>query len=178
MYTTPSRVCALALFSVMIGWVASAQPNSAAPAKLGTHWRLLAGKWNGESSAGGSTGTCSFLFALGDHVMMRTNHADLAAGNRPAGVHDDLMVIYPGSTELQAQAIYWDNEGHTIDYAATWSTDGSTLTLLSKPSNGPQFRLIYKKLDPDSFSVSFDVAPPGQTGAFKTYTSGRILRHK
>jgi hypothetical protein len=162
----------------MVGWMACAQPNSPASAKLGTHWRLLSGEWKGEGPTGSSTGACSFQFALGGQVMMHTNHADLAAGNRPGGVHDDLMVIYPGATELQADAIYWDNEGHVIGYTATWSTDGSTLTFISKPAPGRQFRLIYKKVDSDNFSVGFEMAPPGQTGAFKTYTSGRIRRQK
>ena len=30
----------------------------------------------------------------------------------------------------------------------------------------------------DGVDVSFDVAPPGQDGAFKTYTSGRMRRQK
>lgn len=88
------------------------------------------------------------------------------------------MVIYPGASEAQARAHYWDNEGHVIEYSASWSADGNTLTFLSQPGAGLQFRLIYKKLDPDTFNVSFDIAPPGQTGAFKTYTSGRIRRRK
>jgi hypothetical protein len=88
------------------------------------------------------------------------------------------MVIYPRANESQAQATYWDNEGHVIEYATSWSADGSTLTFLSKPGAGPQFRLTYKRLDSDSFSVSFDMAPPGQPGAFKSYTSGRIRRQK
>ncbi len=88
------------------------------------------------------------------------------------------MVIYPGSTETQAQATYWDNEGHVIEYSATWSADGNTLTFLSKPGPGPQFRLTYTKVDSDTLKVSFDMAPPGQAGAFRTYTSGRMRRQK
>ncbi len=88
------------------------------------------------------------------------------------------MVISPGASEAQAHATYWDNEGHVIEYTGAWSPDGATLTFLSKPGGGPQFRLTYKKVGEDSFSVSFDMAPPGQAGAFTTYTSGRIRRQK
>ncbi len=88
------------------------------------------------------------------------------------------MVIHPGASETQAHATYWDNEGHVIEYSAAWSADGKTLIFLSKPGQGPQFRLTYRQLDADTFSVSFDMAAPGQGGAFKTYTSGRIRRLK
>ena len=56
------------------------------------------------------------------------------------------------------------------------SADGNTLTFSSKPGPGPQFRLIYKKNGSDTFTVSFEIAPAGQPGAFKPYTSGKILR--
>jgi hypothetical protein len=165
----------LPLLILMACLAAMAQPA----AKFGAHWRFLSGEWTGEATAGGGSGSCSFRFELGDHVLVRTNHAELpAGGSRPAGIHDDLMVIYPGASEAQAQATYWDNEGHVIEYSASWSADGNTLTFMSKPGPGPQFRLIYKKVDSDTLTVSFDMAPPGQAGAFKVYTSGRMRRQK
>ena len=85
------------------------------------------------------------------------------------------MIICPGATADKGRAMYFDNEGHVIEYDAEWSPDGNTLTFLSKPAAGPQFRLIYKKADPRSFTVSFEMAPPGQ-GAFKVHTSGKIKR--
>ena len=33
----------------------------------------------------------------------------------------------------KAKAIYFDNEGHTIDYSAEWAADGNTLTFISRP---------------------------------------------
>lgn len=147
--------------------------------KFGPQWGSLVGEWTGEAPAGTSTGRCAFRFELGGHILLRTNHAELpAAANRPGGAHDDLMVIYPGPSGAQAHATYWDNEGHVIEYSASWSADGNTLTFLSKPGAGPQFRLTYKRLDTDSLSVSFDMAAPGQAGTFKPYTSGRIRRQK
>ena len=155
---------------------AQAQPATTA-AKFGPQWRLLIGAWVGEGAAGGGSGKCSFRFDLSEHIIVRTTHAELpASGARAAGAHDDFMVISPGATEAQGRAMYWDNEGHVIEYAASWSADGNTLTFLSKAGPGPQFRLIYKKVDADTLKVSFEMAPPGQSGAFKPYTSGRIRR--
>jgi hypothetical protein len=167
---------ALAALSLCLAAEAQTQPAAGA-AKFGPNWRLLIGSWVSEGPASAGSGSCSFRFDLGEHVIVRTNHAELPeSGARPAGAHDDFMVISPGTTETQGRAMYWDNEGHVIEYSATWAPDGNTLTFISKAGLGPQFRLIYKKVDADSLSVSFEMAPLGQSGAFKPYTSGRIRR--
>ena len=85
------------------------------------------------------------------------------------------MIISPDAGGDKARASYFDNEGHVIDYSASWSADGNTLTFLSKPGPGPQFRLIYKKADGESFTVNFEMAPPGQS-TFRPYASGKITR--
>jgi len=73
--------------------------------------------------------------------------------------------------------MYFDNEGHVIEYTATWSSGGETLTFLSKATAGaPQFRLTYKKVDAETLTISFEMAPPGQAGAFKPYVSGQLKR--
>jgi hypothetical protein len=170
-----------ALISALCLAAAAQTPGTTGSAggKWGTQWGVLAGEWLGETSTGAGSGRCAFRFELNGNILVRTNHAEVAAGGtRPAAVHDDFMVIYPGKTEGQALANYWDNEGHVIEYSANWSADGSTLTFLSKPGLGPQFRLTYKKLDADTLTVSFEMAPQGQVGAFKPYTSGRIRRQK
>jgi hypothetical protein len=141
------------------------------PAKFGPQWQPLLGEWKGEDAAGAKSGACGFHLSPADHVIVRTNHAVLAG----AAPHDDLMIIYPGATEEKGRAVYFDNEGHVIEYDADWSADGNTLTLISKPAAGPRFRLIYKKTDATSFSVNFEMAPPGQA-SFKTYTSGKLKR--
>jgi hypothetical protein len=146
-------------------------------AEFGAKWKSLEGDWSADPGPGGGNGSCAFHFALNQHVLVRTNHAELTGqGSAPAGIHEDLMVIYPGEGEDQAHATYWDNEGHVIQYSASWSADGNALTFLSKPGAGPQFRLTYKKVNSDTLTVSFDMAPPGNPGAFKVYTSGRIRR--
>src|SRR3954454_4080302 len=117
-----------------------AAPGQASPPQFGAKWKTLIGEWKGENQSGAPSGACGFHFDLSDHVIVRTNHAELSGSAGPA--HDDLMVISPETDENKTRAFYFDNEGHTIEYAATWSADGNSLTFLSKPGPGPQFRLI------------------------------------
>jgi hypothetical protein len=163
----PTSLIILALFPVIL----HCQAASSAGPKFGPKWNVLLGEW--KSEPGGPAGVCAFRSQLADHVIVRTNHAELSAGT-PA--HDDLMVISPDPSPDRARAMYYDNEGHTIEYAAEWSADGNTLTFTSKSGPGPGFRLIYKKVEAEVFSVSFEMAAPGQSGMFKPYTSGRIRR--
>lgn len=165
----------IACLSLSTQTASHAAPPAPAPAQFGPKWKALVGEWKGESQAGAPSGVCGFHFDLADHVIVRTNHAVLSGAAGP--VHDDLMVIAPEATEDKARASYFDNEGHVIEYSASWSADGNTLIFLSKPGPGPQFRLTYKKVNADSYTVAFEMAPPGQT-AFRPYTSGKIVRAK
>jgi hypothetical protein len=168
---------AIAIAAVMLLGVSQLQAQNQA-AKLDSKWSAMVGEWAGEGSGnpGSGAGTSSFQYDLQKQVLVRRSHSEYpAAGGRPATVHDDLMVIYPGTGE-ESRAIYFDNEGHVIEYTATWSAAGDTLTFLSKPTSGaPQFRLIYKKAEAQTLTVAFEMAPPGQS-AFKPYVSGRLKR--
>jgi hypothetical protein len=149
--------------------------------KLDSKWSTLVGEWAGEGSGspGSGAGTSSFQFDLQKQILVRRSHSEYPpSGGRPATVHDDLMVIYPGTGD-ESRAMYFDNEGHVIEYTATWSPGADTLTFLSKPTSGaPQFRLIYKKIDAQTLTIAFEMAPPGQAGVFKPYVSGRLKRTK
>jgi hypothetical protein len=169
-----SLLTATGLWLLAISAHAQGSPGSG---RFGSQWQLLIGDWIGESVAGGGSGQCGFRFGLDQHVIVRTNHAQLAAsGGQPRPAHDDFMMIYPGPSGEKAEAVYVDNEGHVIQYEASWAADGNTLTFLSKPGPGPQFRLVYTKVGADVLSVNFAMALPGQPAAFKEYTSGRIRR--
>ena len=151
--------------------------SAAVSPKFGMKWRTLIGEWKGESASDDGA-VCGFHLDLSDQIIVRTNHAKLAAAaDKQANIHDDLMVIYPAVAQDKGRAIYFDNEGHVIEYEADWSADGTALTFLSKPGMGPQFRLTYKKTDPNTFSVTFEMTPPGQS-TFKVYTSGKIRRER
>ena len=144
-------------------------------------YRFLLGEWVGEGEGGPGKGKGEFSFGLelGDKILVRKNHSEYpATAGRPAVLHDDLMVVYPGENQGSARAIYFDNEGHVIHYSATFSPDKQTLTFLSDTtSSGPRFRLSYSKKEDRVVHITFEIAPPGKPDGFKTYLEGRA-RHK
>ncbi len=163
----------------MLTFVLLALALAGAPAPFGPSWNALVGEWRGEGKGapGEGSGVASFRFELEGSVLVRRNVADYpAAGSKPAVHHEDLMVVTPGPSPSEARAIYFDNESHVIEYTASWSADGKTLTFLSSASApGPRFRLVYRVLGPERISVDFDIAPPGAS-EFKTYVSGVTVR--
>ncbi len=142
-------------------------------------WRFLLGEWVGEgggSQPGQGAGGCSFYLALQDCILVRKNHSEFpATKDRPAYSHDDVTIIYqvPGKT----QAIYFDNEGHVINYSAEFSADKNTLTFVSdiQPS-APRFRLTYIKAANDTLKLKFEIAPPGKPEAFSLYIESALRR--
>jgi hypothetical protein len=168
----------IGLVLVGMAWARLSATAEAADApsasKFGAAWGGLIGEWKGEGPTGAGSGACGFRYDLSGNVIVRTNHAELTGRT---AAHDDLMVIYPGTGPGKVSAMYFDNEGHVIEYAGEWSAAGDSLTFVSKPGPGPQFRLTYKKVNAETWTVNFEMAPPGQPGAFKPYTSGKLRRN-
>jgi hypothetical protein len=158
------------------GATAGGEPEAG---RLSPAWNAILGDWRGEGGGapGAGTGTASFRFDLDRHVIIRRGTSDYpAAGGRPATHHEDLTIIYPGPSGGAASAVYFDNEGHTIEYSATWSADGKSLVFLSPASQqAPRFRLTYTLLAPDTMELSFEIAPPGG-GELEKYVGGVMKR--
>ncbi len=75
------------------------------------------GEWQGEGGGdpGQGTGTFTFAHDLDNTIIVRKNHSVYpATKNKPAFTHDDQMTIY--QTGNTTRAIYFDNEGHVINY--------------------------------------------------------------
>src|SRR5262249_10123782 len=110
-------------------------------------YRFLVGEWIGEGGGepGKGSGRFSFAWDIQEKVLVRRNRAEYPASQgRPASSHEDLMVIYRGEAGGATKAIYFDSEGHVINYTATFSQDQRTLTFLSDAAAaGPRFRLSY-----------------------------------
>jgi hypothetical protein len=139
-------------------------------------FHFLIGEWVGEGKEGQGTGHFSLTPDLGGKILVRRNHAELPAGNsRPAGVHDDLMVIYKSQDRKSFKAIYFDSEDHVINYTVTFPRNNrQTLTFLTEAvPSAPRFRLTYKKEADDSVGIKFEIAPPGKAEEFKTYLEGK-----
>jgi hypothetical protein len=141
--------------------------------------REMIGTWTSCDKPEKGTGTFSIAPELDGKVLVRRNHAELpAAGARPAGIHDDLMIMYqePGTRAVKAE--YFDNEGHVIRYSVSLSADRQSLAFLSEAkASAPRFRLTYTKTEGGT-SVRFEVAPPGKPDAFKLYLQGKVCRER
>jgi hypothetical protein len=185
----------LLLLALIPGLVVAAAPPPASPAPAsppqaattqthaedpwGPRWSGLAGTWSGEGQGqpGQGGGTFTFRFELDRKILVRRSQADYPESNgRPAVHHEDLIVIYPEGGGPGTRAIYFDNEGHVIEYKASWSGDGQTLTFVSAArADAPTFRLAYRATAADTMTVGFEMAPPGSS-TFKPYVSGTVRR--
>jgi len=93
-----------------------------------------------------------------------------STASRPAVKHDDLIVIYLDRASNQIRANYFDSKGQQITYKVTPSSDQEAVSFLSESSaSQPRYRLSYRKLQDGTLSGKFEIAPPGQLEAFKTY---------
>jgi hypothetical protein len=165
----------VALLEARSGAPAIGHASQAAAPALSAAWTALLGDWKGEGGGepGAGAGRESFRYDLDKHVITRRGTSDYpASAGRPATHHEDLTIIYPTSSGQSASAVYFDNEGHVVNYSASWSADDKKLVFVSTgDAREPQYRLTYRMLGPERLAVSFEVAPPGG-GAFKTYVTG------
>jgi hypothetical protein len=174
----------LAVFCPFAGSrVVQAQPSDSTAAKPDPWgpWQFLVGNWvgGGEGAPGQGMGAFDFTPDLQNKILVRHSHADYpASAGRPATVHDDLLIVYAPTDSGTARAIYFDNEGHTINYTAGFSADAKKLSFVSDPAPGPRFRLTYEKTAADTLGISFDIAPPKNPDSFSTYVAGKAWRKR
>jgi hypothetical protein len=139
-------------------------------------FNYLVGEWVGGGSGdpGQGAGTFSFTLDLDERILTRKSHTEYPASNgRPAFSHDDLMIIYFENDK--PKAIYFDNEGHTINYNVLSNVD--TIVLVSDAStSSPRFRLSYIKTSNDSISIVFEIAMPASPEKFSKYLEGNAHR--
>jgi len=105
--------------------------------------------------------------------LIRKNHSEYpATKDRAAYAHDRLVVIYVDSDTKQARAFYVDGESHVINYTATVSAEGNTITFLSDPlPSSPRYRLTYVKTRAEVLTISFETAPPDKPDEFAKYVT-------
>jgi hypothetical protein len=135
--------------------------------------RFLIGEWEGigEGGPGSGKGVFSFAFGLQNKAIVRKNYAEYpSTASQPAIRHDDLIIIYLDRASNQILANYFDSEGQQITYKVTPSSDREAVTFLSERSaTQPRYRLSYVKLADGTLRGKFEIAPPGQSEAFKKY---------
>lgn len=141
-------------------------------------WNWMIGDWKGTGSGepGKGGGTFSFQPDLAEKILMRRAHSEYPAeGKKPAIVHDDLLIVYLDTAGDPSKAIYFDNEGHTINYAISY-TDKSIVMLSDRSPNAPVFRLTYTSMGKDIANVKFEMSQDGDK--FITYVEGKCTRVK
>ena len=141
-------------------------------------WSWLIGEWTGEGSGkpGQGEGVFSLLPGLDSSILIRKNHSVYpAANNKPAIIHEDLMIVYLDNSGLASKAIYFDNEKHVISYMVTYSEKSIILTS-EKLADTPVFRLVYTLLDKVTVNTKFEMSQDGQK--FMTYIEGKSKRKK
>jgi hypothetical protein len=143
-------------------------------------WNYLIGEWVGEHNgqSGEGEGRFSFQTDLGGNILVRKSHTVFPATDKSAAiVHDDLLIIYPGSADNDPEAIYFDNEGHTIKYKVSY-TDKSIILTSGITPNETRFRFTYAKIEDKSVNASFEMAHPQAPEEFKMYLSGKAFKVK
>lgn len=141
-------------------------------------WSWLMGEWKGEGSGqpGKGGGTFSFAFNLDKKIIERKSHSEYpATENKPLIIHDDLMIVYLDFTENPTKAIYFDNEGHSINYKISYA-DKSIVMISDKIPNVPVFRLTYTLLDNSTVNTKFEMSQDGEK--FMTYIEGKSKKIK
>ena len=161
-------ICVLGM--MLLGSCLYAQQTPAtAPPDL---WKFLIGDWVGEGGGdpGQGTGWFTFAYDLQQKVIVRKNHAEYpATKDRPATIHDDLMIVYPDASK-KSRAIYFDSEGHVINYELLPAADGNSLVFLSDATpSAPRFRLTYTKSGDKAVKILFEMAMPDKPDTFMKY---------
>jgi hypothetical protein len=164
-------ILVLGFFSIMTNGFS--QPNN-----TWSKWSWLIGEWKGQGNGapGQGSGTFSFYTDLNNKILVRKAHSEYPAnGNKPAIIHEDLLFVYLDDAENPSKAIYFDNEGHTINYTITYS-DKTIVLLSDKTANAPVFRLTYSQLDDRLINTKFEMSRDGEK--FMTYIEGKSTKVK
>ena len=143
-------------------------------------WNFLIGEWVGEGNGqpGQGEGKFSFQADLDGNILVRKNRTEFPeTTNSKAIVHEDLLIVYPGNAGSPQEAIYFDNEGHTIKYKVNFSENTVALTS-DLVANTPRFRLSYVMIDSKTVKTDFEMASPQKLEEFKMYLSGKATKIK
>ncbi len=152
--------------------------SSALHAQTSDHLKkldFLLGEWTGiaaerDTQLGAGQGSFSFEPQLKQKIIMRRNSANYASGVQ----HDDLMVIYADAPNETPRAIYFDTEGHVIQYTLTFPAPNRVVFESDTSQPGPKYRLTYW-MEGGSLDGRFEIAAPASE--YQTYMSWTSKKH-
>jgi hypothetical protein len=157
---------------------ASWSQNATAADSAWKSLEFLLGTWEAKTQGGSATaagsGTYTFQWELRRHLLAR--HSATATCKGPSNFdceHSDLLYVYESSPGGPVKAIYFDNEGHVINYDVSTPAPNRAVFLSPATNPGPQFRLVYELKD-RTMQGQFQIRMPGES-EFKSYLewSGR-----
>jgi hypothetical protein len=129
--------------------------------------QFLVGNWEVEAKPGEGTAHFEFSIDLQGKVLVRHNHVEYpATGGKPAGAHDDLLVIYQEGTPTTTRAAYYDSDGYVARYTATSSGAGQVVFVSDRLPKLPRYRLTYTQLPDGRLDAKLEVAAAGKPDAF------------
>ena len=141
---------------------------------------FLIGDWvgGGTGEPGQGTGQFSFHYDLQKRILVRTSYAEYpATDGRAAFRHDDLILVYKESEKAPVRAIYFDNEGHVINYSVLVQEDGDRIQFISDLIPAiPRYRFTYVKAGMNALKLKFEIAAPGKPDSFSTYIEASARR--
>ena len=144
--------------------------------------QFLVGNWEAESKPGEGSAHFEFSLDLQGKVLIRRNHVEYpAAAGQPAGVRDDLLVIYQEGIPAAIHAAYFDSDGYGARYTATTSGAGEVVFVSDPVAKLPRYRLTYTQLPDGRLNAKLEVAPAGKPKAFANYlewVSKRVTRNQ
>jgi hypothetical protein len=128
--------------------------------------RFLLGAWGARTTGGSaqaqSSADYAFELDLRDHILARRTGSANCQGPQDFDCqHSDLLYIYPQSSPHSWRAVYFDNEGHVINYVVTAPRPGMAVFLSAAGAGQPQFRLVYELVNGE-MTGKFQAKMPGQ----------------
>jgi len=173
------RTIILAVLTSLVIGPALAQEQASKPADTWARLNFLVGEWQGVTSGepGEAVGGTSFAFSLDKKILVRKNWAKFRPkpGEKSGISHEDLLIIYPGADAASFRAIYFDNEGHVIQYAVTFpERPNAAVFETERGEPGPRFRMTYALNADGVLDNAFWIAPPG--GELKVHVRGSLKR--
>lgn len=165
------KIFLIGVLFLFAGGICFSQNNSSI-----SNFQWLIGEWKGEGSGkpGQGEGSFSFQFDLDSKILKRKSHTEFPSNNNSPAIHEDLMILYSDFSGGLSNAIYFDSEGHIINYSVTTS-DTSIIFLSERIAvDIPIFKLTYTLLDKNTVNTKFEMSQDGNT--FTTYIEGKSKR--
>jgi hypothetical protein len=141
-------------------------------------WNWLIGEWKDNSSRqpGQASYTFTFTFDLDRKIIVRkTNSSQQDITGKYNFIHQDLMIIYPDQTGKPDKAIYFDNEGHIINYKISF--EGKSIVFKNYDiGNNRVYRLTYTLNDNQTINRKFELSRDREN--FTTFDQGTSIKIK